>query len=224
MFLKIFLCLLYVVDLIAYHHWIFLIIMGLRDLGCTANNLSALDVSNNNIILFLTCAGNHIEELDLSLNFSLYWFMCHDNEELTFLDLRNGGNSGLSLMWAQNTPNLKCILVDNKNFADSKECGFPTSGWCKDGNDLFIEDMVDCVLSSEDFAATEIVLYPNPVRNRLQILGVGSVKKVKIYTLQGSLISESNTGNIDVSSLTSGLYFAEIIAKNGRQIKKFMKK
>ena len=65
-------------------------------------------------------------------------------------------------MWAQNTPNLSCVLVEAKTFADNKECGFTTSGWCKDDNDIFIEDVVDCVLSSEGFASTKI-LFKNTI-------------------------------------------------------------
>ncbi len=198
--------------------------LELRDLDCTVNNLSALDVSNNKKILFLTCGANNIEELDLSQNSDLYWFQCHDNEELTFLDLRNGGNSGLSLMWAHNTPNLRCILVDNKIFADGKECGLPTSGWCKDGNDIFIEDMVDCVLSSEDFTNIEIILYPNPTNDILILRNNLQVENVNVYSIQGDLIKTIfENDEINVSQLSPGIYFLEVFVKGQRSMFRFVK-
>jgi hypothetical protein len=198
--------------------------LGLRDLGCTANNLSALDVSSNTNILFLTCGANHIEELDLSQNVSLYWFQCQSDEELTFLDLRNGGNSGLSLMWAYDTPNLRCILVDDKSFADSKECGYPTSGWCKDENDIFIEDMVDCVLSSEDFTSTEIILYPNPTNDILRLQTQLQIENVKVYSVQGNLMKNIiGKTKINVSDLSQGIYFLEVNTKEGRSMFRFAK-
>ena len=198
--------------------------LGLRDLDCTKNNLSTLDVSNNTNILFLTCGANHIEILDLSQNSDLYWFQCQDNEELTFLDLRNGGNSGLSLMWAYDTPNLRCILVDNKTFADGKECGYPTAGWCKDGNDIFIEDMADCVLSSEDFTISEIILYPNPTDDVLLLQTKLQIESVNIYSIRGDLIkSIFEKEEINVSQLSQGMYFVEVFSKGYRSISRFVK-
>lgn len=199
--------------------------LELRDLDCTKNNLSTLDVTNNNKILFLTCGANHIEELDLSQNSDLYWFQCQNNEELTFLDLRNGGNSGLSLMWAYSTPNLRCILVDNKTFADGKECGYPTAGWCKDGNDIFIENMADCILSSEDFTNMEMVLYPNPSNDIIIVKTKLQIENLNIYSIQGDLIKNVfGTHEVNVSQFSPGMYFLEVFANGQRSIFRFVKK
>lgn len=201
--------------------------LDLRDLSCSGNSLSALDVTNNSNILFLTCSGNQIEELDLSQNVDLYWFQCHQNEALTFLDLRNGNNNGLSLMWAQDTPNLRCVLVDNKTFADNKECGYPTSGWCKDDNDIFIENVVDCVLSSKDFTSTEILLYPNPTDDIL-ILQTGlHIEEIKVYSIKGEVIKnilKDKKSEINVSLLSPGIYLLEALVEGKRSIFRFVKK
>jgi len=197
--------------------------LDLTTLYCGGNNLSNIDLSNNTKIFFFTCSGNNFTELDLSYNVNLYWFMCHDTEQLEYLDLRNGGNDGLSLMWVHNTPNLRCILIDNESEANSEECGFPTSGWCKDDNDLYIETMEDCVLATKDNTFFDFIIYPNPIQNILFIEAQEQIEGIKIYSLEGRFITDSTKNRIDVSQLQAGMYFVQVTIEGTQQIKKFIK-
>jgi hypothetical protein len=86
------------------------------------------------------------------------------------------------------------------------------------------------LLSNENFASqTEFSIYPNPANNFIQVSGldfnVGD--KAAIYNLNGQLLinEELNTdkAEINISSLTSGLYLIKIQTDRGIQTKKFIK-
>mgnify|MGYP000139953861 CR=1 FL=1 len=196
---------------------------GLTTLGITGNNISEIDLTQNQEILFFTCGANNFAELDLSQNHNLYWFQCNLNENLEYLDLRNGGNIGLSLMFAHETPNLRCILVDDKAFADSQECGLPTSGWCIDDNDMYVEVMEDCILGIEDNTIINFTIYPNPTQNILFIETQQPIEALKIYNLNGQLIMEDYSKRVDVSNLIVGLYFVQVLIDGKSETKKFVK-
>ena len=68
-----------------------------------------------------------------------------------------------------------------------------------------------------------IQVYPNPVQSQLIISGLQEEQVVRIYSLQGQLISsssaESNTAVLDVSGLQLGDYLLQV----GAEIVKFIK-
>lgn len=71
----------------------------------------------------------------------------------------------------------------------------------------------------------KVKIFPNPVKELLTInTGKDILKKVFIYGELGQKIMESTTKNINVSNLSSGMYFVEIRTKNRRKIiKKIVK-
>ena len=74
----------------------------------------------------------------------------------------------------------------------------------------------------------EFLIYPNPTSPVIWVRSdyVKNISGYSIYDLTGrKLISnELKTPEIDVSSLTNGIYFIEVVNKNGRkQIGKFVK-
>lgn len=86
-------------------------------------------------------------------------------------------------------------------------------------------------LSISDFSKNKLQLYPNPVKNELFLSsknGAGNLN-VKIFNIEGKLLSTqtmevANQTSINVSQLTSGIYFLNIEDENGNTIiKKFIK-
>lgn len=73
-----------------------------------------------------------------------------------------------------------------------------------------------------------ISLYPNPTSDILYLSpGNSNIEGILIYSVSGKLllkqkINESNS--IKVSDLLNGVYFLELISKNGSSIQKFIKK
>ena len=85
-------------------------------------------------------------------------------------------------------------------------------------------------LSSESLSLlNEVFLHPNPTHNILNLDFDESqfrIKTIKIYNSLGMLISKdlNVTKSIDVSQLSSGVYFLEIISSdNEKRIQKFVK-
>lgn len=85
------------------------------------------------------------------------------------------------------------------------------------------------ILDIRDFTTqNKLTIYPNPVQSILNIETTGNpIEKVKIYDINGRLISEfkniENPTAIDLSRLESGIYFAEISNRDDTTIKKIIK-
>ncbi|QLC65725.1 starch-binding protein [Flavobacterium sp. LPB0248] len=82
----------------------------------------------------------------------------------------------------------------------------------------------DTQKEEETFA---VRLYPNPVSQTLQVNSTIAISEYTIISAQGSIVQEgkSNTSTIDVSRLSSGLYFITIRLENGVEtMQKIVKK
>ncbi|WP_264566129.1 T9SS type A sorting domain-containing protein [Flavobacterium sp. N3904] len=89
-------------------------------LTCNDNALTTLDVSKNVTLNYFECSNNQLTTLDVSKNVALTIFSCRFNKLLS-LNLKNGKNTLLTNanIYLNNNPNLKCILVDDINYADT---------------------------------------------------------------------------------------------------------
>ncbi|OUS02841.1 hypothetical protein A9Q86_01975 [Flavobacteriales bacterium 33_180_T64] len=68
-------------------------------------------------------------------------------------------------------------------------------------------------------------LYPNPVRNILNIKIEDTLEKIEMYSVLGRKITESKLTSVDVSSLASGVYVLKVYTQNGKVgVKRFIKK
>ena len=90
-----------------------------------ANNclLTSINLTTNSNLERLDLSMNQLTSLDLRQNSSLYDLECDSNYQLSILDLRNGNNT---LMWdieANNIPNLTCISVDDPAWATATWVG-----------------------------------------------------------------------------------------------------
>lgn len=71
-------------------------------------------------------------------------------------------------------------------------------------------------LSNTDFQQNnlQVSLYPNPVRNVLNIQLENEIKSVELYTIQGQKIMQSKNKEIDLFHLNSGVYMIRVEDKN----------
>lgn len=67
-------------------------------------------------------------------------------------------------------------------------------------------------LSSSDFSQNnlEVALYPNPVRDILNIEIENDIQSIEIYNIQGQKVVSSNQKQINVSDLAAGMYMVRI--------------
>jgi PKD repeat protein len=82
-------------------------------------------------------------------------------------------------------------------------------------------------VSTEEMESTALTVYPNPAENELNIT-IDQNAIVHIINLAGQQVASERIvkGNntIDIQTIASGLYFAQIQTNNGIQVVKFQKK
>ncbi len=78
--------------------------------------------------------------------------------------------------------------------------------------------------SNQFFSTTNIVLYPNPASDVLNVATDKTISKVTIYDINGRVVYQSNTFNncVDVSQLTAGLHLLELESEGQKLTKAFL--
>ncbi|MFA9389062.1 MAG: BACON domain-containing protein [Prolixibacteraceae bacterium] len=92
---------------------------SLIELWCYSNPLANLNVSNNVSLQKLYCENTRITELDVSRNIQLTTVDCQDNNQLTRLNLKNGNNSNIVVIRANDNPTLTCVTVDDPTYSQT---------------------------------------------------------------------------------------------------------
>lgn len=82
--------------------------------------------------------------------------------------------------------------------------------------------------SVEMIDGSNLLVYPNPVKNVLHIICDSSPISVKVYSIQGSMVMykdgiETNEFKLDVAKLHNELYLLEVNTDEGRVIRKIVK-
>ena len=82
----------------------------------------------------------------------------------------------------------------------------------------------NCSLEVEEFADEFQFLFPNPVDDILTIKSTQTIDKIELYNLVGNLVynTTSNTNEIDVSNLSSGVYLLTAYSNNRKRTKKII--
>ena len=103
-------------------------------------NISDLSGIENFISLReLYCYTNQITILDLSNNSQLFEVSCGSND-LSYINLKNGNNSGLWYFMSMNNPNLTCVDVDDVTWA---EYNWARDTWTSFSNNCFPTDQYE---------------------------------------------------------------------------------
>lgn len=79
-------------------------------------------------------------------------------------------------------------------------------------------------LSTDNFEALNVSIYPNPAQNQITISGLNKESSIEIFTLTGSkLMSSSFIGETKINlNFASGVYIAKIISENKITTKKLI--
>lgn len=78
-------------------------------------------------------------------------------------------------------------------------------------------------LSLGEIKKTQVKIYPNPVRDVINISSDKSIQSVEIFDILGRLITTETKNNINVSQLSKGNYILKIKTGNQEIIEKFIK-
>lgn len=90
------------------------------------------------------------------------------------------------------------------------------------GVQLFVMDANNCILSVAETNSFEFKVYPNPTKNIINIETTAEISKIEIYNTLGQLINsfEGNKKEIDVSTLSNGIYFLTITTTDKNSVTK----
>jgi len=126
---------------------------------------------------------------------------------LTSLNVSNGNNTNFSLFNCNLNPNLTCVQVD--------DAAWSTANWnFIDATASFSEN---CGLSVDEYNLSDVLIYPNPVSDVLNVSSLSTtIKSIEIFNQLGQLVlGNSNQESIDISRLSQGVYFCKIKGENG---------
>jgi hypothetical protein len=82
-------------------------------------------------------------------------------------------------------------------------------------------------LSISEQNVVQFNVYPNPVSSNLFIASENTqIENIRVYSLSGKQLLEVSDfeNSVDVSGLSEGIYFVEILSEEGKSIQKFIKK
>lgn len=195
---------------------------NLTTLYCTDNPLIELDVSSLINLETIGCWDiDQVVSLDFSSNINLISIECDVNDSLESLNIQNGNNENLVRFWANGSPNLLCIQVDDFVYAESQICDNNPS-WCKDATAIYNEN---CSLGITEFDYISITPFPNPTKKEFKINSNLIIESFEIYSTSGILVLNKKLQNnkIDLSNLKSGIYFVRFKAQNQVLTKKIIK-
>lgn len=188
----------------------------LVQLDCGDNQLTSLDVSSNDELYLLYCGLNQITTLDLRQNVLLEYFWCNSNN-LESLNIKNGNNTIMVDFVALNNPNLTCIEVDDASYSNGMWFNIdPQTSFSENCPALSINEPEDPIFK----------IYPNPVNDFL-IIDLNRAASYSIINLTGKILRSNKlskgVNKVNVSNLSTGLYFLKIKTDEGLVTKKLIK-
>ena len=192
-------------------------------LACYSTSLTFLDLSQNTSLTFLQCGLTGLTSLDVSLNTALESLYCTDNQ-LVYLNVKNGNNSILTGFQSERNPSLNCISVDDETAANDAQVA-PYTLWVKDAWVTYSEDCQSFLGIDDELLAKGLNLYPNPVSNILTIDSEIPLTKVEVYSMLGLKVKEIKSGfnSIPTDNLSNGVYIIRMYSENGIATKKLIK-
>lgn len=185
-------------------------------LECFVNKITTLDFSETPKLQTLSCNNNSLSSLNISGLQYLSTLNCSNNQ-LTSFNLKNGNNAAITMMTAQNNPNLTCIQVDNVTNANSY------SGWTKDTTASYSTDC-SATMSTVDISKNQVLLFPNPTKDILYLSE--PLTDIQILEMSGKAVSSAKekSSTINTEKLIKGNYLITGKDQNGNTMtQKFIK-
>lgn len=108
--------------------------------------------------------------------------------------------------------------------AQNDESYVLTYSWFIDNVKVIVTDTIDNV---NEVVPSDISIYPNPVNNLMTIKAEEEIQHISVYNILSVKVMEMTLNNkeavIDLSNLEPGMYLIEILGKNEKNIKTFIK-
>ena len=135
----------------------------------------------------------------------------------------NSGNIAIDLGI---TSNYKYFVVAFGQVFGTVQTGNPVETYFGIDNVVLPTQSNPQVLSTKDLEKSAVAIYPNPVKDILNVKNIQGDFAYKIYDVSGKLLKASNKQSIktiDISHLKKGIYFLELVYNNNRSTVKVVK-
>ena len=206
----------------------------LEELYCERNKIETLDISRNTALKIFDCSNNLITAIDASKNTKLTELTCYGNP-LTTAALDDmycllptvtgttdyGDPIGIYPLYNSDDANSAVVLASNGKNATDKNwkiayyesadniTGFTGTHQCGGGTGI-----------DETKGLPSLAVYPNPVKDVLNIATDKPVHSIHIYNVYGTEVAQAaDTKSINVSHLPAGVYIVRADGKVTRIIK-----
>jgi hypothetical protein len=190
------------------------------------NGLTTLDVSTLAALTTLNVRSNNLTgDLNLSSNSLLVDVDCSRQSSpsyntLTGIDMRNGNNVNVTAFNSDFNGAATCVFVDDKDAAY-------LAGWTIDFSSTFVNDEAGCLLlGTDDRTISVFSMYPNPTRNLVNVAAKLQSSIMDVYSITGKLVLSKalNFGdnNVNISSLSAGVYLAKFSSEDRSETKKLI--
>ncbi|KGN82375.1 hypothetical protein HW49_01910 [Porphyromonadaceae bacterium COT-184 OH4590] len=223
------------------------------DCGFNYDNLTAINVSHNTLLSYLAFQTTQVKSIDVSKNINLEYIStgnapltsldvskniklkkmhCHGNKfnaqafDDLYCSLPNRTNQSegiIQVIWGRDSENHNEVLNSNATNANNKNWRVQ---YCEDDKDIPTTGKYICPTSNlEKIDAVRMDIYPNPVEDILYVQSDSEVHIICIYDIYGKEVARAtNSQQIDVSHLPSGLYMANINTLNGTAVRRIIKR
>lgn len=200
------------------------------DFGTNAN-VTSIDISLLTKLTLLRFQKCDISgDLDVSANLSLGSLAAYDNDKLTSIDLGAIPYSNFTYFKTNSSSLLSCIYTDTPSdfeIGGSLQTAIGSSYYVDDYTNFVLDESACNTLSNKSFKKLGINIYPNPSFEKI-FISTSEKASYKLITIHGQTCKEGrlNTGDndINITSLSKGLYFLNITVDKGETlIKKLIK-
>lgn len=181
-----------------------------------------------NTLNLLQCSGleelyiynTKINSLNLADCLALNSFEFSSNPNLTSINIRNNSIEQFYIFSQYNNPNLS-VCVDDAQLTDMQNV-YPNINFTIN---------CDSVLNTDDLQTsktTDINIFPNPVKDFVQIKSSNLIKKIQLLDIQGrTIITQNHNQNLiklDLSTISAGIYLVKITTEKTEILRKIIKK
>ncbi|MEC9209563.1 MAG: Omp28-related outer membrane protein [Bacteroidota bacterium] len=141
--------------------------------------------------------------------------------ELAGTELATTTNTGTNSAFYPTASDWATDIIDLSTYDGNSDVMIALKGICEGGNNLYIDDIVidEAPITVVNEHKKNISVYPNPVKNLLTI--EGAYTSIDVFDMFGKLVLSSEyTKNINISSLSDGIYVINISKRDETIIKK----
>ncbi|WP_312768257.1 T9SS type A sorting domain-containing protein [Epilithonimonas sp.] len=180
----------------------------LRSFVMDSTGITTIDLTPHNMLQFFYASYSQLTEVDTSKNTALIYVNAVENQKMKFINVKNGNNTNAIGFFAINSPNLKCIQVDDVTYSSSQQL------WQKDATAVYATDCSNILATNEISNTVKFSAYPNPTSDYLYLQN--NAKEISIFNTAGQMVAGyRNTKMVDMSYLPIGNYVVKVTDSAG---------